>query len=430
VQRSGAMAPVQCTEHENALDQHVAYFFRKHPEIFKQHAISRIRPGWYNFDGRQISVEWQHGDGDGYLVAVDGPLRQPFKDYVQGSDMNAQFDNRRLPLSNLQQIPKERQLSFGNMHKEVSRLEAMKIAKEQALVREMAAEYAKDGQRVPESALIERYKKTIDKKLGKRSGRTTTPAPPQPATASPPAASGGPIQPPWWQEAKAQAQGQTQQQNCQNVDTTPVFCSKHDATEKRKKIPPRDAVCTVCKEVVHTNYAEVHSCHACSRRENRCLCCGDHVGGQQQQQQQQQQQVQGQGQQNVLGQGGQGQPNYCQKHDHTEKRKKTQPRNVECRSCNTSIQTNYVDFMLCAPCSQAEQRCLCCGTSTAMQSAQAPLAVPGLYNPCGGIGGFSNLGCPPMQSLQSTPKQAMNGVPPQSALPSFNHVEQVLNRYK
>jgi hypothetical protein len=422
------MAPVhaaQGTDHENALDQHVAYFLRKHPEIFKQHAISRIRPGCYNVDGRQISVEWQHGDygGDGYLVAVDGPLRQPFKDYVHGSDVNAQFDSQRLPRSNLQQIPKERQLSFGNMHKEVSRLEAMKIAKEQALVREMAAEYAKDGQRVPESELIERYKKTIDKKLGKHSSRQTAPVPPPPAMASMTAAS-EPIQPPWWAQAQAQAQGQKHgQQNCQHADTTPVFCSKHDATEKRKKIPARDAVCTVCKEVAHTNYAEVHLCHACSRREKRCLCCGDHVGGQQQQQQQ----VQGQGQQNVLGQA---QPNYCRNHDQTEKRKKTQPRNVECRSCNTSIQTNYVDFMLCAPCSQAEQRCLCCGTSTAMPSAQTPLAVPGIYNPCGGIGGFSNLGCPQLQSLQSTPKQAMNGIPSQNALASFNHVEQVLNRYK
>jgi len=304
-----------------------------------------------------------------------------------------------------QQIDKNRQLSFGNMHKEVSRLEAMKIAKEQALVREMAAEYAKDGQHVPESALIERYKKTIDKKLGPHGSRQTKAPTVAAPAAAPVAVAPEQIQPPWWPQAQAQASPQSD-------NIAPIFCSKHDATEKRKKIAPRNATCSRCKEVVQTNYAEFSICHTCSRHENRCLCCGETVGAPQQQHQD-------------LGQGA---ALYCSRHDQSGKRKKTQPRNVECSSCKTSIQSNYVDFMLCAPCSQAEQRCLCCGTSTCthMASAPQPSTVSGLFNPCVGAG-FPNVGSPPLQGLQ-LPNPAMNQMPAlnplasQNILASFNHV--------
>jgi hypothetical protein len=398
------MASVLANEHEEALDQHVAYFLRKHPEFFKQHTISRIQPGWYNLDGRQISVEWHYGDNgeEGFLVAVDGPLRQAFADYIQGTEVNAQFDSNRLPRSSLQQIPKERQLSFGNMHKEVSRLEAMKIAKEQALVREMAAEYAKDGHAVPESALMERYRKTIDKKLGNRGSRQTKPAPVAAPTAAAPAPE--PIQPAWWPQTQAQSDGR------QNGHPSPIFCSNHDATEKRKKIAPRNAECTRCKEVVQTNYAEFSLCHECSRSENRCLCCGVGVSGQQHQHQQCQAQVQ-----QCQGQVQQGQeqmqtPAYCPNHDTSAKREKTQPRNVACTSCNVTIQTNYVDFKLCAPCSQAEQRCLCCGAGITTPSAQTPSTVAGMFKPTAGIG-LPTLGFPPLPSMQMLPNQSMSQLP-------------------
>jgi len=123
------MAPA-ATEHENALDQHVVYFLRHHPEFYNQHTIARIQPGWYVIDGREIAVEWHYGEEgeEGYLLAVDGPLRQPFADYAQGTEANAVFEDK-LPRTCLQQIPKERQMSFGDMHQVVSRLEAMKNSK-------------------------------------------------------------------------------------------------------------------------------------------------------------------------------------------------------------------------------------------------------------------------------------------------------------
>jgi hypothetical protein len=343
-------------------------------------------------------VDWHYGETheDGYLVAVDGPLRQPFADYVQGTEDNARFDVQKLPTSSLQQIPKERQLSFGDMHQVVSRLEAMKIAKEQALVREMAAEYTKDGQAVPQSALIERYKKTIDLKLGNQSRRQTKPEPVAPKAA--------PIAPAGPRISEPPAHGQ------QNSNLTPIFCSNHNSTEKRNKTASRKVECPTCKEAIQTNYAEFSMCHACSRRENRCLCCGS--GG-------------GVGQQNRLAQEN---PIFCSNHNQSEKRKKTQPRDVQCASCKVTIQTNYVDFTVCAPCSQSQQRCVCCGAGATMQSASLPSTASAMCNQGAGMGfpqlqGLQMMNRLPSQcALQPTPLVAHNLLAPHNVLASFNQM--------
>jgi len=444
------MAPArneEPTEHDTALDQHVVYFLRHHPEFYNQHTISKIQPGWYIIDGREITVEWHYGENgaEGYLVAVDGPLRQPFADYAQGTEANAVFDNKLLPRSCLQQIPKERQLSFGDMHQVVSRLEAMKIAKEQALVREMAAGYTKEGQAVPQSTLMKRYQKTIDTKLGTRNRRQTQPAP---VAAPPPAASppvpvpprgvetprgepttqvnkyGSPVYCPNHNATEKRKKIVPQKAECWSCKTivqtnyaefkmcpacsqrdnrcmccgesatagqrpkshpTPLYCSNHSTTERRKKVAPQRVECSTCREVVQTNYAEFTVCHVCSQRDNRCVCCGDSVAGGQRKNQDQ----------------GQVTPTFCRNHNQTENREKTKPRNVECASCKVTIQTNYVDFTLCAPCSQAELRCVCCGSSTTMPSAaQLPSTAAGI--------GFPNLGLPQFQGWPMFSNQPMN----------------------
>merc|ERR1712137_1183438 len=103
----------------------------------------------------------------GYLVAVDGPLRQPFSDYMEMSEANAEYDTRDIAYrSALHSIPIERRMTFADQHKVYTRLEAMKVAKEQALVREKAADYIKQGKTVPSGALMNKYEKTIDIKLG------------------------------------------------------------------------------------------------------------------------------------------------------------------------------------------------------------------------------------------------------------------------
>lgn len=322
---------------EALLDQHVDYYLRKHPEFYSKHTITKIRPTVYNLDGRIIEVDWQYGEGGrpGFLLAIDGPLRQPFDDYLLGTEANAQFDDKRLARTSLHQIPKGRQLSFRDDNQVYSRLEAMKVAKEQALVREQAAEYVKDGAFVPESALMAKYQKQIDIKLGNRMRRQNA-APkntndaPQP---SPRLAAQSPAPPPLRQGA-------------------PVYCSKHSTN--RPKTAPRSIQCTACMTTIQTNYIECALCPGCSQVQNRCVCCGTPVNS-------------------YAGQTSLPKPAYCTYHGSSDKRTKTQPRHEECKSCRTVIETNYVDFAVCAQCSNATQRCMCCG-NPAVGSTTTPVS--------------------------------------------------------
>lgn len=155
-------------DRDDLLDQHVGYYLRHHPEVHAVHAISRIRPGAYELDNREIQVEWQYAvepGGRGKLVVVDGPLRQPFSDYMEMSEANAEYDNRGVRNNSaLHNIPREQRMSFHDAHKMYSRLEAMKVAKEQAIVRERAADYVNEGREVP-GELMHRYRRNIQLKL-------------------------------------------------------------------------------------------------------------------------------------------------------------------------------------------------------------------------------------------------------------------------
>ncbi|CAJ1423949.1 unnamed protein product [Effrenium voratum] len=158
---------------EDLLDQHVAYYLKHHPEAMFTHNLSRKHPGVYLINGRDVRVEWQHSEsgGQGCLMALDGPLRQPFADYMEHTENNIEYDVQGIGVdTSLHSIPREKRMSFHDTHKVYSRLEAMKVAKEQALVREKAADYTKDGREVPRE-LMSKYKKTIALKLdpaGKR----------------------------------------------------------------------------------------------------------------------------------------------------------------------------------------------------------------------------------------------------------------------
>jgi len=155
-------------DQDDILDQHVGWYLRRNPEVRTRHSIARKSPGLYELDGREVRLEWQHSPkpgGQGYLVVVDWPLRQPFSDYMEESEHNAQYDGQDVGRSSLHQIPKEQRLSFNDTHKVYSRLEAMKVAKEQALYREKAANYVKEGHDVP-NELLNKYKKSLQVKLG------------------------------------------------------------------------------------------------------------------------------------------------------------------------------------------------------------------------------------------------------------------------
>jgi len=204
-------------EREDLLDQHVAYYMRHHPEAESRHTLVRTGPGQYDLDGRGVTVEWQYGNvpgEQGYLVVLDGPLRQPFSDYMEDTEANVEYDHQHLGRSSLHQIPKEKRISFGDHHKVYSRLEAMKVAKEQALVREKHADYVKEGKQAPED-LMHKYRKTLKQKLGEPRRQSTQPPPvphPQPqavpmTTAAGPAPT--PPLPPPAAKATQVAQGRT-----------------------------------------------------------------------------------------------------------------------------------------------------------------------------------------------------------------------------
>jgi len=168
---------VEKTEEQDLIDQHVQYYLRHHPRVAGCHSVNRISVGIYNIDGHEVEVEWQHHSEvgrPGHLVVVDGPLKQPFADYLAMSEANAEYDTHTIAkTSALHHVPKERRMTFDDTHKKYSRLEAMRVAKEQASIREKAADYTRDGKEPPED-LVKKYNKNIRNKLGRRGAPATT----------------------------------------------------------------------------------------------------------------------------------------------------------------------------------------------------------------------------------------------------------------
>jgi len=280
------------SEREDLLDQHVAYYLKHHPEVNQRHNLHRVRPGVYNFNGREISVEWHYADTpgeQGFLICIDGPLRQPFADYMQDNENCIEYDDKRLGKSALSQIPKGKRLSFGDSNKVYSRLEAMKVAKEQALVREKAADYMNDGMVVPQQELMSKYKKTLSQKLGER--RQSAPErapdaqqPPAPA-ASPvacmlPEAAMLPSPPPAGSPtASPMASPGAGSEKAARTHGAPKYCANHDHTTKRKKTKPHNEPCVQCQTVIQTNYVQFKLCPGCSEKDHRCMCCGSAAVG-------------------------------------------------------------------------------------------------------------------------------------------------------
>merc|ERR1711990_440762 len=73
------------------IDQHVQHFLLKHPEVSRRHTVLRKRRSVYEIDGHEVWIEWQHfaSPSHGCLMVIDGPLRQPFTDYMTMTETNA-----------------------------------------------------------------------------------------------------------------------------------------------------------------------------------------------------------------------------------------------------------------------------------------------------------------------------------------------------
>jgi len=147
------------------VDQHVQQFVRSHPRLRGSHRVVWKSSGVYLFDGREVTIEDMSGQG--CLIVTDGPLRQPLSDYVDSKDISATYNTASLRRSNLEALSKESRMTFKDAEERYSRLDAMKVAKEQAHFREKAAEYSNAGQNVP-SELLEKYEKALDIKLGRQ----------------------------------------------------------------------------------------------------------------------------------------------------------------------------------------------------------------------------------------------------------------------
>jgi len=155
------------TSVQDYIHYHVTFLLQQHRDLSQRHAIERRSMGCYLIDGTEVTLEWQSGS----LVVVDGPLRQPFLDYLMQSEANAEYDTSSIAkTSALHHVPKERRMTFDDTHKQYSRLEAMRVAKEQASIREKAADYVRDGKQVPDE-LVRKYNKALRSKL--RTGRVS-----------------------------------------------------------------------------------------------------------------------------------------------------------------------------------------------------------------------------------------------------------------
>jgi hypothetical protein len=237
----------------------------------------------------------------------------------------------------------------------------------------------------------------------------TLPAPP-PAAAPPPVAA---PTPPWTLNGLSGPSAEAKQKV-----GSPMYCANHNSSDKRKKTQPRKVVCTSCGGTIQTNYVDVAVCPDCSRKEQRCMCCGaaaetdkDPAPAQQPQQQ--------------------GAAVYCANHSTSAQRRKGPPRNAECTACHVSVQTNYVDFTLCHNCSQKDQRCMCCGVHCGAGSAMTPpmRQASGMLNVFSPRGNSGPFGSPPYSSWQGFPKQpnsivmqnsalSFSPLPPQSPMPA------------
>jgi hypothetical protein len=180
------------------IQEHVNHYLKRHPGA--ECKIQRKSEGEYIIHGRDVKVQLYFGANTSLLVQ-DGPLRQPFDDYMQGEEASAVYRQPGLNESCLNQVPKDARLSFADDGETFfSRVESMAIAKEQALVREKAASYVKQGRTVP-SSLMDDYEKTIDLKLGRPCRKSCI----------------EPVAPAWWSSLKNQREAQGSSTNPQQT---------------------------------------------------------------------------------------------------------------------------------------------------------------------------------------------------------------------
>jgi hypothetical protein len=67
-------------------------------------------------------------------------------------------------------------------------------------------------------------------------------------------------------------------------------------------------------------------------------------------------------------------PQWCPKHDTSDKRVKTEPHDITCLKCGIVYTASYDGAVLCPGCSATEKRCLICGAGVEKESSYIPAA--------------------------------------------------------
>eukprot|EP00451_Oxyrrhis_marina_P013220 CAMPEP_0204316474 /NCGR_PEP_ID=MMETSP0469-20131031/5415_1 /ASSEMBLY_ACC=CAM_ASM_000384 /TAXON_ID=2969 /ORGANISM="Oxyrrhis marina" /LENGTH=377 /DNA_ID=CAMNT_0051297251 /DNA_START=19 /DNA_END=1152 /DNA_ORIENTATION=- len=126
---------------DDPYDVHVEYFFKHRPDLWQGNSCVRKRSRIYDINGREVELDWHYAtspDEQGFLVVIDGPLWQPFLPYMEGTEAGAEYcdaDARQA----LHLVPRNEWVSFGFDAPTTGRLEAMRVAKQQAEIREQEA---------------------------------------------------------------------------------------------------------------------------------------------------------------------------------------------------------------------------------------------------------------------------------------------------
>jgi len=214
-------------EKDHPVDRQLTAFWQMRPELLGKHAIQLLDSGAYLLDGREVRLTLSEGNvndqGCSRLFAIDGPLRQPLEDYLDGTDANAEYDTIGIAgPSSLQMLPKEKRISFMDHGEAHAPLEAMLLAKEQALCRKQQADCVRDGRSVHTEDLMARYQKTIQKKL-QRSSPPRPGRPPPQAPANDPQFDPGDfplaVSPPWGLDPRSPSPLRSSISHCMGAPT-------------------------------------------------------------------------------------------------------------------------------------------------------------------------------------------------------------------
>jgi len=194
--------------------------------------------------------------------------------------------------------------------------------------------------------------------------------------------------------------------------SVPKYCGAHSSAQQRGKVQLRLQECTSCHAKTRTDNAKFALCSRCSDRLHRCAACSASIS-----MTPQDEAVAAAAHAATRPAMGAGtsiaitappykaasaniavptplrsahlpplpQPQrlapsltakYCALHHRSEKRPKTEPRIRECTGCRVAIETNYAEMALCPPCSNNQDRCMVCGTSTCAPEAACSLDLP------------------------------------------------------